>query len=96
MKMTTTEANSIQAEVNKIWDKYDSNKDGTLSKKESKKFLTEMYGNMGITINNNEYDDLIAAYDQNGDGSITKNEVVVYTYQFLNRDKKEESSTDKF
>ena len=50
MIMTTTEANSIQAEVNKIWDKYDSNKDGTLSKKESKKFLTEMYGNMGITI----------------------------------------------
>ena len=70
---------SIEEQVDKIWEQYDSNKDGTLNVDESREFYNELIAkraDLGLTADN--INDWFGKIDKDSDGTISKPEMTEY------------------
>ena len=80
------EINQIIAQaVNDIWDQYDTDKSGALDKAETRKFVSATLTETGQgSFTEDEFNDCFASFDKNGDGSISKDEMVEFIKKVAN------------
>ncbi len=73
MPVSHTQASNI---VNNLWNKYDNDHSGSLDIQEAKKLFTLIFSNEGIDLNNAQHNSIFQAIDMNGDGKISKDEMI--------------------
>ena len=74
----------IMDQVNKIWDKYDSDRSGVLDKIESANFLNEILTAQGMGPPSMEqFNMFFSEFDINNDGVIQKSEMARFIKRFI-------------
>lgn len=82
------EQDEIIETVNNIWYKYDIDRNGTLDKRETFRFINDFLGTRGsppATLS--QFNRFFEETDINGDNSISKNEMAKFVKMFLREDK---------
>lgn len=71
--------------IDQIWDQYDEDASGELDKEETRKFVTDMMGNMDGSGDFTEeaFEELFTEFDKDGDGTIAKPEMSAFINQLL-------------
>jgi len=67
----------------KIWSEYDKDGNGTLSKAECRKFVTDLLTRLGEApkITEEEFNDLFKSFDEDGNGVVSKDEMELFIKQ---------------
>ncbi len=68
-----------------IWDSYDNDGSGTLDKEEARKFVGQTLTDTGTgSFSDAEFDECFNQFDKNGDGVISKGEMVQFIKSVAN------------
>lgn len=75
----------LKQAINGIFDKYDTDRSGTLEVGEIEKLITDVFKSLGKAKNANQDDvsNFVAAIDRNGDGKIAKEEFFSVLKSFI-------------
>jgi len=72
----------VNQSVNRIWEDYDTSKDGYLTLEESREFIRESFGNTSTRVfSEKDISDLFTRIDTDGDGKINKGEMALFLLQ---------------
>lgn len=72
----------VNQSVNRIWDDYDTSRDGYLTLAESRDFIRDSFGNTSSRVfKDSDVDALFARIDTDGDGKINKGEMAEFLLQ---------------
>ena len=80
-------ANIIQQSVNKIWEDYDTSKDGRLSFEESRDFIESCFGG-NLKLKNEDLKKVFDKIDTNKNGYLDRNEMSVFLVKLLSLSEK--------
>ena len=83
--MSTPEDQAIQGVIDQIWETYDVDKNGSLDKEETKKFVQDTLGNLGSgdEFSQEAFDEVFATFDKDKSGTVEKPEMVDFIKQLL-------------
>jgi Ca2+-binding EF-hand superfamily protein len=72
--------------VNNYWDIYDTDRSGQLDKDEARRFVAETLGLIGGSddFSNDAFEQIFNNFDQDGSGTIEKDEMVGFLRSILN------------
>ena len=75
----------LVAVVDKIWAEFDSNTNDKLEKEETRTFLKKAFENLPLHnhFDESKFDETFVAIDKNGNGTIEKNEMVLFMKSIL-------------
>ena len=72
----------VNQSVNRIWEDYDTSKDGYLTLDESREFIRDSFGNTTTRVfRDQDVRELFARIDTDGDGRINKGEMAKFLLQ---------------
>ena len=72
----------VNQSVTRIWEDYDTSKDGYLTLAESRDFIRDSFGNTNTRVfSENDIDALFSRIDSDGDGKINKGEMALFLLQ---------------
>lgn len=75
----------VNQSVNRIWEDYDTSKDGYLTLAESREFIRDSFGNTSTTVfSDKDIEELFARIDTDGDGRINKGEMAEFLLKLSN------------
>jgi len=75
----------VDAYVDSIWNQFDVNNDGHLSRSETKRFILQTFGYFGYTnrFNQSSFNQVFIKIDKNKSGTIEKYEMAIFVKQLL-------------
>ena len=69
-----------------MWDTYDADRSGDLDKEETKKFISDILGNIGGSaeqLSDEEFEEVFITFDVDGSGTIEKEEMDEFIMRLL-------------